>query len=136
MRLLLALDGLDPAALARGIRAAGLEEPDVLATEDGLDAGFDARMRAAFAVVVGEPLLDRGTLAGRVSGEVAVRARQAGVPCHAVVGVDALDRFGKRILDLQHVLVAGPAPDGLEAAGERLGRLLLDDVRPGPRWRT
>jgi len=129
VRLLLALDRLDAAAVARGVLAAGLPEPDVFDVADGLDATFDARMRAAFAVVAGEPLLDRDTLDGRVTGEVAVRARQSGVPCHAIVGADRLDPFGKRILDLQHVLEARGAAE-LEAAGERLARLLMTDVMP------
>jgi hypothetical protein len=131
VRLLLALDSIDASAVARGLVAAGLDPPDVYDTEDGLDATFDLRMRAAFAVVVGEPRLDRDTLAGRVTGEVAVRARQAGVPCHAIVGADALDPFGKRILDLQHVLVAPDDGAALEAAGVELARLLLEDVAPG-----
>jgi glycerate kinase len=130
VRLLLALDRIDAPAVARGVVAAGLEPPDVYDPDDGLDATFDPRLRAAFAVVVGEPRLDRDTLAGRVTGEIATRARQAGVPCHAIVGADELDPFGKRILDLQHVLVAAGATE-LEAAGARLGRLLLDDVAPG-----
>ncbi|MBX5442307.1 MAG: glycerate kinase [Solirubrobacteraceae bacterium] len=130
MRLLLALDALDPAPVARGLVAAGLPEPDVHDPADGLDVAFDARMRAAFALVVGEPVLDRGTLGGRVTGELATRARQAGVPCHAIVGADRLDPFGKRILDLQHVLVAADA-GALEAAGTELGRRLAADVRPG-----
>ena len=78
MRLLLALDAIDPAPVARGLVAAGLEAPDVHDPADGLDVAFDARMRAAFALVVGEPELDRGTLSGRVTGELATRARQAG----------------------------------------------------------
>jgi glycerate kinase len=84
---------------------------------------FDARMRAARAVVVGEGRLDATTLEGKIAGEVATRARQAGVPCHAIVGADALDRFGARILDLQVILEAG-TPEGLAAAGEELGRML------------
>ena len=129
VRLMVALDGLDSAAVARGLIAAGLPEPDVYPVQDGLDATFDARLRAAFAVVAGEPRLDRDTLDGRVTGEIAVRARQAGVPCHAIVGADRLDLFGKRILDLQHVLEAsGPAE--LEAAGARLARMLMTDVMP------
>ncbi len=129
MRLLVALDGLDPSAVARGLAAGGLEPPDVYDTTDGLDATFDPRLRAAFAVVAGEPLLDRDTIDGRVTGEIAVRARQAGVPCHAIVGADRLDPFGKRILDLQHVLEASTAAE-LEAAGERLARRLMTDVMP------
>jgi glycerate kinase len=85
--------------------------------------GFDARMRAARALVVGEAQLDRETLGGRVAGEAAIRARQVGVPCHAVAARNALDRFDARILDLQAIAGAATVA-GLEAAGERLGRLL------------
>jgi len=129
VRLLVALDGLDGAAVARGLIAAGLPSPDVYDAADGLDATFDARLRAAFAVVAGEPRLDRATIDGRVTGEIAVRARQVGVPCHAIVGTDRLDPFGKRILDLQHVLQARGAAQ-LEAAGTRLARALMTDVMP------
>jgi len=85
--------------------------------------GFDARMRAARAVVVGERRLDRATLDGRVAGEIAARARQAGVPCHAVVGEGAIDRFDARILDLQGILVASTIEE-LEAAGAALAPFL------------
>jgi len=85
--------------------------------------GFDARMRAARAVVVGEGRLDRATLEGRVAGEIATRARQSGVPCHAIVGADAIDRFDARILDLQAILVASTLAD-LEVAGEALAGYL------------
>jgi glycerate 2-kinase len=72
-----------------------------------LDAlGYDARMRAAAAVIVGEGRLDQTSLAGKAVGEAATRARQAGVPCFAIVGEDALGSFGARILDLQRVLEA------------------------------
>jgi glycerate kinase len=89
-----------------------------------LDAiGFDARMRSARAVVTGEGKLDRQSLAGKVVSEVATRARQAGVPCHAIAGTRQLDSFGARVLDLDHVLEASTL-DELEAAGERLAELL------------
>ncbi|MGI8728937.1 MAG: glycerate kinase [Solirubrobacteraceae bacterium] len=84
---------------------------------------FDARMRAARAVIVGEARLDAGTLQGRVAGEIAVRARQAGVPCHAVVGARAIDRFDVRILDLQAIVEATTIEE-IEAAGERLATYL------------
>ncbi|HVF77116.1 MAG TPA: glycerate kinase [Solirubrobacteraceae bacterium] len=83
------------------------------------ELGFDARMRAARAVIVGEGRLDRATLEGRVAGEIATRARQAGVPCHAIVGEDAIDRFDARILDLQAILSASAVAE-IEAAGEAL----------------
>ncbi len=84
---------------------------------------FDARMRAARAVVVGEGRLDATTLEGKIAGEIATRARQAGVPCHAIVGTNAIDRFSARILDLQVIAEAGTAEE-LTEAGERLGRML------------
>lgn len=85
--------------------------------------GFDRRMRSARAVVTGEGKLDLQSLAGKVLSEVATRARQAGVPCHAVVGTRDLDAFGVRILDLQAILEAG-TPRQLTAAGRRLASLI------------
>lgn len=85
-----------------------------------LDAlGFDSRSRAARAVVTGEGCLDRSSLAGKVVSEVATRARQAGVPCHAIVGRRELDAFGARILDLQTVQEAGTVR-ALRSAGRAL----------------
>jgi glycerate kinase len=96
-----------------------------------LDAvGYDERARAAFAVVLGEGRLDETTLHGKAVFEAATRARQMGVPAHAIAGQDGLDAFGKRVMDLQHVLTATDAAE-LEAAGEELARLLLDETRPG-----
>jgi glycerate kinase len=84
---------------------------------------FDPRMRAARAVVTGEGCLDRQSLAGKAVSEVATRARQAGVPCHAIVGTRRLDAFGARILDLQAILEATNL-EQIEAAGAELARLL------------
>ncbi len=89
-----------------------------------LDAvGFDQRMRAARAVVVGEGSIDSQTLAGKVAAEAAVRCRQAGVPAHAVVGRNRLEPFDARILDLQLILEAG-TPAAFEAAGRQLAEAL------------
>ncbi len=89
-----------------------------------LDAvDFDRRMRAARAVVTGEGKLDQQSLAGKVVSEVATRARQAGVPCHAIVGCRDLDSFGVRVLDLQAVLEAG-TPRQISAAARRLAGVL------------
>lgn len=85
--------------------------------------GFETRMRAARAVVVGEGRLDEQSLQGKVTGEIATRARQAGVPCHAVVGQDALGRFGARILDLQLVAEATTLEE-LRAAGAAIAGVL------------
>ena len=86
---------------------------------------FDARMRAARAVVTGEGKLDEQTLEGKLVGEIGTRTRQAGVPLHAIVGTDRLDAFGKRIIDLQLVQEATTLEE-MEAAGETLGRGLRD----------
>ena len=71
---------------------------------DALD--FDARMRAARAVVVGEGKIDEQTMEGKIAGEIATRARQAGVPCFAIVGTSVRSAFDARMLDLQRVLEA------------------------------
>lgn len=87
------------------------------------EIGFDARMRAARAVVTGEGRLDSQSLAGKLVSEIATRARQAGVPCYAIVGSRELDAFGTRILDLQTVLEATTARQ-ITAAGRRLATAL------------
>ena len=81
---------------------------------DALD--YDSRMRAAQAVIAGEGRLDDQTLQGKAAGEAATRARQAGVPCHAIVGQDAMDLFGHRILDMQTVTPATTLDEIAEAA--------------------
>lgn len=122
--------GLDAArvaaAVGRGLERAGLVAPDLWPLEDGAGSAprvaaplLDARMRSARAVVIGTARLDDGALRGSPAAEVATRARQAGVPCHAVVAVNALDRFGARLLDLQAILEASTEAE-LEAAGEAL----------------
>ena len=85
--------------------------------------GFDARLRAARAVVVGAGRLERATLRGPVAGEIATRARQSGVPCHAVTAANAIDRFDARILDLQAIVEGTTVPE-LEAAGEAIAAYL------------
>jgi glycerate kinase len=87
------------------------------------ELGFDTRMRAARAVVVGEGRLDEQTLQGKIAGEIATRARQGGVPCHAVVGSDALGSFGARILDLQRIVEASTLEE-IEAAGAQIAACL------------
>ena len=89
-----------------------------------LDAvDFDRRMRAARAVVTGEGKLDQQSLVGKLVSEISTRARQAGVPCHAIVGTCELDAFGTRVLDLQVVLEAG-TPRRITAAARRLADVL------------
>ncbi|HKG04734.1 MAG TPA: glycerate kinase [Conexibacter sp.] len=122
----------DPRGIAYGGAGGGLAGALWAACDAQLEGGasfvlsqldFDARMLAARAVIVGEGRLDLGTLAGKAPGEIATRARQAGVPCFAAVGSRTLDAFGARILDLQAVLEASDAA-ALEAAGRRLATLV------------
>jgi glycerate 2-kinase len=87
------------------------------------EVGFDARMRAARAVITGEGKLDMQSLVGKVVSEVATRARQSGVPCHAVVGTRELDSMGARILDLDRVIEASTLAE-LESAGRSLAEVL------------
>jgi glycerate kinase len=96
-------------------------EPGAGFVLDALD--FDARMRRARAVIVGEGRIDHQTLQGKVAGEVAVRARQAGVACSAIVGRDELGPFGARMLDLQRVLEATTLAE-IEAAAASLADIL------------
>lgn len=91
---------------------------------------YDARMHAARAVITGEGRLDRQSLVGKLVGEVATRARQAGVPCHAVVGSNQLGRFDLRVLDLQLVLEASTLTE-LEAAGAELGAAIQEESARG-----
>jgi glycerate 2-kinase len=84
---------------------------------------FDRRMRAARAVVTGEGKLDQQSLAGKLVSEISTRARQAGVPCHAIVGTRELDSFGVRVLDLQAVLEASTRRQ-ISTAARRLADVL------------
>jgi glycerate kinase len=120
-------------AIGRGVRAGGLPEPDLCPIPpceiDGgmrelLDAlDFDARMRRARAVIIGDQRLEERTLAGSVTFEIATRARQGGVPAYALTAENALDEFDARILDLQVILEAS-GTRALVAAGRKLAGLV------------
>ena len=118
-------------AIADGLLDSGWEV-DLLALDDESESAaialvrspeFDARMRAARAVVIAEPRLDERTLAGTVAFEIATRARQGGVPAYAVTGEDDLDSFDARILDLQTILQAR-THRSLVNAGRKLAELV------------
>jgi glycerate kinase len=84
---------------------------------------FDRRLSAASAAIVGEGRLDPTTLDGKILWEIAVRARRANVPCHAVVGTVALDKEQLDPLGLKSLVEAGN-PARLMAVGQRLGEQL------------
>jgi hypothetical protein len=121
-------------ALAAGLIETGARQPDVCALEGTPASGddvrelldgvsFDARMRAARAVILAVAALEEGTLPASLAFEAATRARQGGVPCYAVTAANRLDAFDMRILDLQAVLEAG-TPRALRSAGRRLATIL------------
>lgn len=124
----------DPRGVPMSGAAGGLAGGLYAACNAKLEAGapfvlqaldFDRRMRAAHAVIIGEGRLDATTLQGKIAGEIAVRARQAGVPCHAIVGQNAIDPFGVRILDLQ-VIAEASTREQIAAAAEDLGARLRE----------
>jgi glycerate kinase len=84
---------------------------------------FDARMRASRAVITGEGRLDATSLQGKLVFEIGTRARQGGVPLHAIVGQDALDALGKRMIDLMVVAEATTLAE-IEVAAAELGAAL------------
>jgi glycerate kinase len=89
-----------------------------------LDAvGFNRRMLSSRAVITGEGSLDITSLQGKITAEIATRARQSGVPVHAIVGRRALTRFDARILDIQEILEAS-TPSAIEMAARQLAGLI------------
>jgi glycerate kinase len=81
--------------------------------------GFDERMRESAFVVTGEGRIDGQTVQGKLVGEVATRCRQAGVPCHGIVGQIDLEPFQERILDFASLTEATTLEE-METAGRRI----------------
>ncbi|MEU0666886.1 glycerate kinase [Streptomyces lavendulocolor] len=88
---------------------------------DGLDLA--ARLGRADLVVTGEGALDAQTVRGKVPGEVARRAREAGVPVLALAG-SLGEGAGEAGLDAYESLAPGPLP--LPEALGRAAELLAD----------
>jgi glycerate kinase len=81
--------------------------------------GFQARLSEADAVVIGEGRLDAQSLQGKAPGAILRRAREHGIPVHAVVAEAEVDR-------------ADPAWRGLGAI--RLARSIEELTRTGEEW--
>ena len=92
-----------------------------------------AHARAAAFVVTGEGRLDEQTLAGKAAGEVAVRCRQAGVACHAVVGDNELEPLAAGRLGLASVRARRQHSSSSRPRGARSPREA--SPRPRPDWR-
>jgi glycerate 2-kinase len=102
---------------------------------------FDALLRRADLVVTAEGSLDAKTAFGKLPGEVARRAREAGVPTIALVGsvgegAETLHAIG---IDAYFSILNAPvsladamrqAPDLVAQATEQAVRLALLDCRP------
>jgi glycerate kinase len=118
-------------ALQRGLAASG-QPARISPVVDGGEGQVSpvTEIRAARAVITGMGRLDRQGLMGTLVSAVATSARQAGVPCHAVVGSNRLDLFGLRILDLQLVLEATTLA-AIEAAGAEIGAAIRSDTARG-----
>jgi uncharacterized lipoprotein YmbA len=120
-------------ALERGLREGGVEAADPCPLPTGLEDGgirtrIDAldlhgRMLRSRAVILGEWLLEEGSLARSATFELATRARQLGVPAYAVTGENRLNRFDARMLDLQ-LIVEARNVGGLTAAGRKLASVI------------
>jgi glycerate kinase len=89
-----------------------------------LDAvGFDARLVGAELVITGEGCLDETSARGKAVGEVAARARAAGVPVHAIVGSRA-DQAAVGALGLRSVREATDLERIADAARELAASVL------------
>jgi len=84
---------------------------------------YDRRVTDCDLVITGEGRIDDQTLQGKIAGEAATRARQAGVPCFAIVGRNELDAFGARLLDIQRIVEAHDLGE-IEAAAASLAELI------------
>ena len=91
-----------------------------------LDAlGFDERLRAAKLVVAGEGCFDEGSLRGKIVGELARRARAAGVAIHVVAGSSRLSEADRERAGIAFVWQASTLAE-IEAAGLALAAVAQD----------
>jgi glycerate 2-kinase len=85
---------------------------------------FDGRAQMASHVVTGEGCLDNQSIAGKLLGVVARRARAAGAQVHTVVGHLRLTDSEIDELGLDGLSIEASSRSQLIQAGERLGRFL------------
>jgi hypothetical protein len=110
-------------AVGSGLGQAGRLRADPYPLGSDLGEDFDARMKAARAIVIIAPRLDERTLLGSLPFEIATRARQSGVPAYAITRENELSAFDARILDLQLVIKAR-STRSLTQAGARLAEVI------------
>lgn len=80
----------------------------------------DERLRAAQVVVAGEGRLDEQSFGGKIVGELARRARAAGVALHVVAGTSELARADWASAGIERVWTASTLQE-IEAAGASIG---------------
>ncbi len=80
----------------------------------------DERMRAAALVVAGEGRIDEQSFGGKIVGELARRARAAGVPLHAVAGSSTVARRAWAGEGIERLWTASTLEE-IEAAGSAIG---------------
>ncbi len=119
-----AAGGLAGGLAARGARLV----PGVDLVADAL--GLDAALARADLVLTGEGRLDAQSFEGKVVGGVADRARRAGVPWGAVVGVADPVAAGLPVLGLVEVCGVGRALHDTVAAITETTDRLLDRLAP------
>ncbi|HEX7609822.1 MAG TPA: glycerate kinase [Solirubrobacteraceae bacterium] len=78
------------------------------------EVGFAARLIEADAVIIGEGRLDAQSLAGKVGGVILARARERGVPVHAVAGAADIERSDPAWAGLASLQRAGSLAELLE----------------------
>jgi glycerate kinase len=81
--------------------------------------GFDRRLENADAVVTGEGRVDRQSREGKLTGQVARRCRESGVPCHVIAGEIALDPEAEAWFGFATLASAGSL-DSITGAAERI----------------
>ncbi len=111
------------AAVSAGLCRTGGLHADPYPLGEDLGSDFDARMKAARAVVIAAPRLDERTLLGSLPFEIATRARQGGVPAYAIARENDLVPFDARILDLQ-IVIRARSEHALTEAGVRLAKAI------------
>lgn len=94
-------------AVCRGLEQSGWPCQSLAIEEDRgpKPKQLERLLADAYYVLIAKETLDRDTKSDEASTDVATRARQAGVSCHALVVENQLDDFGLRLLDIQYVEV-------------------------------
>jgi glycerate kinase len=81
--------------------------------------GFDRRLDAADAVITAEGRLDAQSRQGKLTGQIARRCHEAGVPCHVIAGEIALDPDDEAWFGFATLAAAGSV-DSISGAAARI----------------